>query len=91
MTGDRTTSAGGPRRGGSRVGANLLLAAAGLLASLVICELVLRALGVNYAVYVWTDPVRGVAHIPGAKGRRIQINSDGWRGPETTLEAPAGT
>jgi hypothetical protein len=53
---------------------------------------------VSYPVYVWTDPVRGVAHIPGAKSRvrsdgtrRIEINSDGWRGPETTLKPPAGT
>jgi lysophospholipase L1-like esterase len=78
---------------------NLVLGLAGLAVSLVLCELLLRLLGVGYAVYVWTDPVRGVAHIPGAKGgarlanghRQIEINSDGWRGPEIPLQHPPGT
>jgi hypothetical protein len=55
-------------------------------------------MGVSYPVFVWTDPVRGVAHIPGAKGggeykggRLVEINSDGLRGPEAALERPAGT
>jgi hypothetical protein len=61
-----------------------------------VCELLLRLIGVSYSVFVWTDPVRGVAHIPGAKGRQsnghwVKINRDGLRGPEVTLERPRGT
>jgi GDSL-like lipase/acylhydrolase family protein len=78
---------------------NLLLAGACVLLSLILCELLLRYMGVGYAVYVWTDPVRGVAHIPGARGgvrlpdghRQIEINSDGWRGPEIPLAHTPGT
>jgi lysophospholipase L1-like esterase len=69
-----------------------------LLAGLLVCELLLRLLGVGYQVYHWTDPVRGVAHIPGAKSQRqyegeswIEINDAGLRGPEATLEHPEGT
>ncbi len=86
------------RGGWKRWVGNLALAGAAVLTGLLLCELLLRILGVSYPVYVWTDPVRGVAHIPGAKSRvrsdgtrRIEINSDGWRGPETTLKPPAGT
>lgn len=95
---NRTTKVSAPRRGWSRLAGNLGLAGAALLASLLVCELVLRLLGVNYPVFVWTDPVRGMAHIPGAKslnqykGRSwIEINSAGWRGPEVALEHPKGT
>jgi lysophospholipase L1-like esterase len=66
--------------------------------ALLVCELVLRLMGVSYPVYVWTDPVRGVSHIPGAKSRRqsegrswIEINRDGLRGPDAGLDPPAGT
>ncbi len=78
-----------------RLAANVLLAIAGVLGSLLLCELILRLLGVGYPVYVWTDPVRGVAHIPGVKSSGeyegqswVEINSDGWRGPEVALEHP---
>lgn len=88
----------GPRGRLPRLLANLAIAAAAVLAGLLVCELLLRALGVSYTVYVWTDPVVGVAHIPGVKSRRqsddgswIAINSDGLRGPETPLEPPPGT
>jgi hypothetical protein len=91
LTENHSAGASGRRRGWRRFAGNLLLAGAGLLVSLLVCELVLRLLGVSYTVYVWTDPIRGVAHIPGVKGRRIEINSDGWRGPEVALERPAGT
>ncbi len=91
MTESRTAGVSSRRRGWRRFAGNLLLAGAGLLASLLVCELVLRLLGVSYTVLVWTDPIRGVAHIPGAKSRRIEINSDGWRGPEVALERPPGT
>jgi hypothetical protein len=77
---------------------NFSLAAVAVLATLLLCELLLRVLGVSYQVYVWTDPVLGVAHIPGVKSRRqsdreswIEINRDGMRGPDATLERPAGT
>jgi hypothetical protein len=69
-----------------------------LLGGLLLCELLLRLMGVSYPVFVWTDPVRGVAHIPGAKGggqykggHWVEINSDGLRGPEAALERPPGT
>ncbi|MEP7176832.1 MAG: SGNH/GDSL hydrolase family protein [Gemmatimonadales bacterium] len=78
---------------------NLLLAGGAMVVGLLVCELVLRLLGVSYPVYVWTDPVRGVAHIPGATGgprqpdghRRIEINGDGMRGPDIALKHPPGT
>ena len=98
MTDNRTTTVSGRRRGLSSLAGNLVLAGAAVLAGLVVCELLLRLLGVSYPVYVWTDPVRGVAHIPGAKSGRqyaghswIEINSDGWRGPEVALKRPPGT
>jgi hypothetical protein len=74
-----------------RLAGNIALAGVALLASLLVCELLLRLLGVSYPVFVWTDPVRGVAHIPGVRSSWIEINSDGWRGPEVPLEHPAGT
>jgi hypothetical protein len=86
-----------PRRGLALLARNLGLVAAGLVASLLICELLLRFLGISYPVFNQTDPIRGVAHIPGMKsykgdadGARIllEINSDGWRGPETPLRHP---
>jgi lysophospholipase L1-like esterase len=78
---------------------NLLLAIAALLAAFLICELLLRLLGISYPVFHWTDPVRGVSLIPGAQGDltdrgrhiRVEINRDGFRGPDATLERPAGT
>jgi hypothetical protein len=98
MTDNRTTTVPERRRGLRALAGNLLLAGAAVVAGLVVCELLLRLLGVNYPVYVWTHPVRGVAHIPGAKSVKqyaghswIEINSDGWRGPEVALEHPPGT
>ena len=82
----------------SPVAGNLLLAGAVLLGSMLVCELVLRLMFIGFPVYVWTHPVRGVEHIPGMKSLRkhegrpwIEINSDGWRGPETSLDPPPGT
>ena len=98
MTEDRAARASGRRRGVSRRAGNLVLAGAAFLVALLVCEVVLRLLGVSYAVYHWTDPVRGVAHIPGAKSQRqyeggswIEINDDGLRGPAATLDHPPGT
>lgn len=93
------TRVSGRRRGLPQLARNLLLAGAALLASLLVCELLLRLLGVGYPVYVWTDPVRGAAHIPGMKGGErqsdgrslVEINSDGLRGPEVALDHPPGT
>lgn len=94
----RSTGVSVRRTGWSRLLGNVVMAGAALVVSLLLCELLLRLLGVSYPVYVWTDPVRGVAHIPGAKGGAkyeghswIEINSDGWRGPEVALTHPAGT
>lgn len=86
------------RRGGSRLAGNLLLAGAAVLAGLLGGEILLRVLDVSYPVYIWMDPVRGVAHIPGVKSSKqfeghswIEINSDGWRGPEAAPKHPPGT
>jgi hypothetical protein len=98
VTENRTTTDSGRRSGLSRLAGNLALAALALLIGLLVCEIALRLLGVSYPVFVWTDPVRGVAHIPGAKSSNtynghswVEINKDGWRGPDTPLKAPAGT
>jgi lysophospholipase L1-like esterase len=98
MTDIRTATTSGRRRGWSQLAGNLVLAGASVLAGLVVCELLLRLLGVSYPVYVWVHPVRGVGHIPGVKSAKqfeghswIEINSDGWRGPEPALKPPPGT
>jgi len=82
----------------SPLAANSLLVLAAVVVSLLVCELLLRLLGVTYPVLDWTDPVRGVAFIPGARsaprkdgGSTIEINSDGRRGPETTIARKPGT
>jgi hypothetical protein len=66
-----------------------------LLAAFLVCELLLRVLGISYPVYVWMDPVRGVVHIPGAKSANqyaghswVEINRDGMRGPDASLQHP---
>jgi len=94
---DAPTTTDSGRRGWSRLVGNLLLAGAGVLAGLVACEILLRLLGISYPVYVWMHPVRGVSHIPGVKSPKqyaghswIEINSDGWRGPEVARERPPG-
>jgi hypothetical protein len=93
-----TTGDAGRRRRWSALTANVVLAGTALTAALVMGELLVRLLGISYPVYFWTDPVRGVGHIPGMKsvtqsnGRPwIEINADGWRGPPSALERPAGT
>jgi hypothetical protein len=86
-----------PRRVWSLVVHNLGLLAAGVLVGILVCEILLRLLGISYLVFNRTDPIRGVAHIPNIKATRrgvdeprvlIEINSDGWRGPETALKHP---
>lgn len=98
MTAGSGSTASAPRRGWSRLVSNVALLGVALLASLVVCEIILRLLGVSYPVYIWMDPVRGVSHIPGMKSERqfegmswVEINSDGWRGPDVALESPPGT
>jgi hypothetical protein len=78
--------------------ANSLLVLAAVVSGLLLCELLLRLFGVSYPVLDWTDPVRGVSFIPGARsaprgdGRStIEINSDGLRGPDTPLARKPGT
>ena len=94
MTDNRTTTISGRWRLPQLLG-NILLGGAAVLAALLVCELVLRVLGISYPVYVWMHPVRGVAHIRGAKSPKqyqghswVEINSDGWRGPDAALEHP---
>jgi hypothetical protein len=77
---------------------NAALALGAVLVALLVAEIVIRLLGISYPVFVWTDPVLGVGHIPGARsgleyeGRPwIEINSDGWRGPEVPLEPDGRT
>lgn len=77
---------------------NVALALLALVVALFLAELMVRLTGFSYTVYIWTDPVRGMAHIPGAKSVRqsngrpwVEINSDGWRGPEVPLAAAPGT
>jgi lysophospholipase L1-like esterase len=55
-------------------------------------------MGVSYPVFIQTDPVFGVAHVPGARGHYrsegeswIEINSAGMRGPDVSFEKPVGT
>jgi hypothetical protein len=98
MTVDRTTTDPGRRRGLPRLAGNLLLAGAAVVAGLLVCEVLLRVLGISYPVYVWMDPVRGISHIPGMKSSKqfeghswIEINRDGWRGPDAALKAFPGT
>lgn len=76
----------------------LALAGGVLLATLLVCELVFRLMGVSYPVFVRTDSVLGASQIPGAKGLYIregrawvEINSDGMRGPEVAVDKPANT
>jgi hypothetical protein len=97
MTVKRSTGESAERKG-PRLGANLALAGAALVVAFLVCEVVLRLLGVSYPVYVWMDPIRGVVHIPGAKSANqyaghswVEINSDGMRGPEAALRRPDGT
>jgi hypothetical protein len=99
VTTSRSLNHSQPRRGWALLVYNLLLACMAMLLALLFSEVLLRLLGVDYPVFVWTDPVRGVAHIPGAKGgktlpgghRWVEINSDGWRGPDVEVEHPPGT
>lgn len=76
----------------------LALAGAALLATLMICELLLRVTGVSYPVFVRTDSILGASHIPGARGwytregrSWVEINSDGLRGPQIAVQKPANT
>ena len=83
----------------SRLAGNLALLTIGLVVSFLVCEVALRVLNVSFPVYVWTDPIRGVAHIPNVKSRKkspdgeswVRINSDGMRGPDAELTAAPGT
>jgi GDSL-like Lipase/Acylhydrolase family len=94
------TTAGRARRkpAWASLAGNVALALLALVVALFLAELVVRLAGFSYTVYVWTDPVRGMAHIPGAKSVRqsngrpwVEINSVGWRGPEVPLAAAPGT
>jgi hypothetical protein len=75
-----------------------LAIAGGLVFALVFIELALRVAGVSFQDFYKADPVRGVAHRPGAKGwfRRegrqyIVINREGFRDREHPTSKPPGT
>src|ERR671921_1862772 len=94
---EQQTNTTRPRRWPSLV-SNMLLVVAACLVGILSVELLLRLFNVSYTVFIWTDPIRGVSHIPGAKGRPsprsdhiIEINSQGWRGPEVAFKHPPGT
>lgn len=72
--------------------------AGGLLIGLVLTEVLLRAVGFSYPRFYRVDPVLGRANIPGATGwftdegnAYVEINSDGMRDREHSLDKPAGT
>ncbi len=76
------------------------LVALGLFLGLVAGEIGLRLLVPVEPVFVQWDPVLGVRHRPNMKARwyretrspvRIQLNSLGFRGPETSSRKPPGT
>ncbi len=76
----------------------LFAVAGGLVFALVFVEVALRVLGVSFQDFYKADPVRGVAHRPGASGwfRRegrqyIVINREGFRDREHALKKPPGT
>jgi hypothetical protein len=76
----------------------LLAISGGLAFALVFVEIGLRVLGVSFQDFYKADPVRGVAHRPGAQGwfRRegrqyIVINRDGFRDREHSTKKPPGT
>ena len=68
----------------------------GALLGALLGEVALRVIGFSSPTFVMTDPVLGVAHIPGeegwqaAEGRAyVRINSAGFRDEERALEKPA--
>jgi hypothetical protein len=76
----------------------LLAMVAGLVFALFLIEGILRVAGVSFQDFYKADPVRGVAHRPGAKGwfRRegrqyIVINGQGFRDREHPVQKPPGT
>jgi hypothetical protein len=77
---------------------NLLLAAGGLAAAVLLAELALRAIGFSAPHFYTFDDVAGHRLLPGARGwfrgegeAFIEINSDGLRDREHTLEKPPNT
>jgi lysophospholipase L1-like esterase len=76
-----------------------LILVASLLALGGVCEVVVRVFHLEEPRFIQRDPVYGVSHIPGQSGYwtkapepvYIEINSQGFRGPERPFEKPAGT
>jgi len=76
----------------------ILLALAGIIISLVVVEMGLRLLGVEYPIFFDYDPVLGNKLRPGVRGRYltegngyVSINRDGLRDREHSLAHPADT
>jgi len=88
-----------PPRDSTKVsaGAVLLVICGASAAALVLAEVLLRILGISYPVFLRSDPVTGLGHIPNARGwftqegrAYVRINSEGWRDREHAVEKPAG-
>lgn len=76
----------------------LLALGLGCVFGVVFSETALRVFGFSHPTFVMTDPVTGVAHIPGEEGLQtaegrayVRINSAGFRDVERTLTKPAST
>lgn len=75
------------------------LSAASLVLGLLLAEAALRVFGVSYPIFFQVDPVTGTSLIPGTRGvysqeglgAFVEINEDGWRGPDRVVDKPAGT
>jgi hypothetical protein len=75
-----------------------LLAVAGVIVALILCEVGLRLAGIEYPFFYDYDPVVGVRLRPGIKGYYLKegggyvsINSDGLRDREHALKKPPNT
>ncbi len=76
----------------------ILLVPAGVLVALILCEIGLGILGIEYPHFYDFDPVIGTRLHPGAKGYwlkegggYVSINSDGWRDREHAIVKPPNT
>lgn len=77
---------------------NLILLIASFAFCALIIEILLRIGGIEYSTFVVSDPVLGWSLRKSGHGwyraegnAHVRINPHGFRGPETTVEKPAGT
>jgi lysophospholipase L1-like esterase len=81
-----------------RIAANLALAVGGIVVALLLLEIGLRAVGVSHPRFHQEDPVLGMSLRPGMSGwytkeglAWVQINSQGFRERERSVQKPPGT